>query len=139
MMKLIEVIRGAKTSDETYQVMIDIAKKFGKEVITVNDSPGFVVTRLLVVLTNEAAKMLNEGIATAEDIEKGCTLGLGHSMGPLKTIDITDGVGVTVHCLDYMRAELGDEYRPNPLLKRMVLAGELGRKSGKGFFDYSQK
>lgn len=139
-MRLVEIIRGAKTSDETYQVIKDLAAKFGKETITVNkDAPGFVVVRLFVVLANEAVKLLEEGIATAEDIDKGCQLGLGHAMGPLKSHDITNGIPVTLHCLDYMRNQLGDSYRPCQMWRTKVWAGELGVKTGKGFYDYSQQ
>jgi len=137
-MRLIEIIRGAKTSDETYAVISDLSAKLGKETITVNDSPGFVVTRLFVVLGNEAAKLIAEGVATAEDIDKGCQLGLGHAMGPLRTNDITNGIPVALHCLEYMRAELGEDYRPCPLWRKKAMAGELGVKAGKGFHDYSK-
>ncbi len=139
-MKLVEIIRGAKTSHETIQVIKDVAAKLDKETIVVNkDVAGFVVTRLFVVLSNEAAKLLEEGVATVEDIDKGCQLGLGHAMGPLRSQDIANGIPVVVHCLDYMRTELGECYRPSPLWRRKVEAGELGVNSGKGFYDYSQQ
>ena len=139
-MKLVEIICGAKTSQETTQVIKDVAAKLGKETIVVKkDAAGFVVTRLFVVLSNEAAKLLEEGVATAEDIDKGCQLGLGHAMGPLRSQDIANGIPVVVHCLDYMRTELGECYRPSPLWRRKVEAGELGVNSGKGFYDYSQQ
>ena len=139
-MKLVEIIRGAATSDETYRVVADMAAKLGKETITVNkDTAGFVVVRLFAVLGNEAVKLIEEGVASAEDIDKGCQLGLGHAMGPLKTHDITNGIPVTLHCLDYMREQLGDNYRPCSLWRTKVWAGELGVKAGKGFYDYSQK
>lgn len=138
-MRLIEIIRSAKTSDETYNAIKDLSVKFGKETITVvKDSPGFVVNRLMVVLSNEAAKLLYEGIATAEDIDKGAELGLGHAMGPLRTNDTINGVGITLELLDYMRAEIGDDYRPCPLWRSKVRAGDLGVKAGKGFYDYSK-
>ena len=139
-MRLVEIIRGVKTSDETCQVIKEMSANLGKETIVVNkDVPGFIVTRLFVVLCNEAVKLLEEGVATAEDIDKGCQLGLGHAMGPLKSQDIVNGIPVVVHCLDYMRAELGECYRPSPLWRRKVEAGELGVKTGKGFYDYSQQ
>ena len=138
-MKLIEVIRGVKTSDEAHQVIIDISKKWGKETITVNDSPGFAVSRLFVVLINEAAKLVSEGICTVEDADKGCQLGLGHAMGPLRTCDLTNGMGVSMHALEYMREILGDEYNPAPIIKKKFLAGEFGDWAGKGFYDHTQK
>ena len=138
-MRLIEVIRGAKTSDEAYQVIIDLSHKWGKETITVNDSPGFAVSRLFVVLINEAAKLVYEGICSVEDIDKGCQLGLGHAMGPLRTCDLTNGMGVSMHALEYMREVLGDEYNPCPIIKKKFLAGEHGDWAGKGFYDRSQK
>jgi 3-hydroxybutyryl-CoA dehydrogenase len=139
-MRLVEIIRGFRTSDETCQVIKDMAAKLGKETIIVNkDTPGFVVTRLFVVLSNEAVKLLEEGVASVEDIDKGCQLGLGHAMGPLRSQDISNGMLVALHCLDYMRAELGEDYRPHPFWRRKVEAGELGVKTGKGFYDYSQQ
>ena len=139
-MRLVEIIRGVKTSDETCQVIEEISAKLDKETIIVNkDVAGFVVVRLFAVLSNEAAKLLEEGVATAEDIDKGCQLGLGHAMGPLRSQDIANGIPVVLHCLDYMRAELGECYRPSPLWRRKVEAGELGVKAGKGFYDYSQQ
>ena len=139
-MRLVEIIRGAKTSDETCQVIKDMTVRLGKEAIIVNkDAAGFVVTRLFVVLSNEAVKLLEEGVASAEDIDKGCQLGLGHAMGPLKSQDIANGIPVALRCLDYMRAELGENYRASPLWRRKVEAGELGVKTGRGFYDYSQQ
>jgi 3-hydroxybutyryl-CoA dehydrogenase len=139
-MRLVEIIRGAATSDETYQVISEMSVKLGKETITVNkDTAGFVVVRLFAVLGNEAVKLIEEGVASAEDIDKGCQLGLGHAMGPLKTHDVTNGIPVTLHCLDYMREQLGDSYRPCSLWRTKVWAGELGVKAGKGFYDYSLK
>ena len=139
-MRLVEIICGVKTSQETTQVIKDVATKLDKETIVVNkDVAGFIVTRLFVVLSNEAAKLLEEGVATAEDIDKGCQLGLGHAMGPLRSQDIANGIPVVVHCLDYMRTELGECYRPSPLWRRKIEAGELGVNAGKGFYDYSQQ
>ena len=138
-MKLIEVIKGTKTSPEAYQAIIDISEKWGKETITVNDSPGFAVSRLFVVLINEAAKLVYEGICSVEDADKGCQLGLGHAMGPLRTCDLTNGMGVSMHALDYMREILGDEYNPSPMIKKKFLAGELGDWAGKGFYDHTNK
>lgn len=135
-MRLIEIIRGVKTSDETYQVILDLSTKFGKEPITVNDSPGFVGTRLLVVLVNEAAKLVYEGVCSVEDADRVCQLGLGHAMGPLRTIDLVNGMGVAVHALDYMREILGDEYNPCPIIRKKFLAGELGDWAGKGWYEH---
>ena len=138
-MKLIEVIRSPKTSDETYNTIKDMSANLGKEIITVlKDSPGFIVNRLLVALVNEAAKMLYDGIATAEDIDKAAELGLNHPMGPLKGQDVLNGIGITLELLDYMRAEIGDEYRACPLIRSKARAGETGVKAGKGFYDYSK-
>lgn len=138
-MRLIEVVLGARTSGQTYEVIKNLAVNLNKEIITVKDSPGFVVSRLIGVLTNEAAKILYEGLASAEDIDKACELGLGHAMGPLKTEDLANAIGITLHSLEYLRAELGESYRPCPLWKKKVLAGELGVKAGKGFYTYTRQ
>jgi 3-hydroxybutyryl-CoA dehydrogenase len=139
-MKLVEIICGVKTSRETTQVIKDVAAKLDKETIVVNkDVAGFVVTRLFLVFCNEAVKLLEEGVATAEDIDKGCQLGLGHAMGPFKSQDIVNGIPVGLHALDYMRDELGECYRPRPTWRRKVEAGESGVNAGKGFYDYSQQ
>lgn len=135
-MRLIEVIRGVKTSDGTFNTTLELAARFGKEVITVTDCPGFVTTRLLAVLANEAAKLVYEGIASIEDVDKACQLALGHAMGPLKVLDMTNGLGIMLHTLEYLQAELGEQWRPCRLIKRKVLAGEIGVKARKGFYEY---
>jgi 3-hydroxybutyryl-CoA dehydrogenase len=135
--KLLEIARGLNTSDETVQVVKEVAIKLERDIMVIKDSPGFVSTRLLAVLENEAVKILREGIATAADIDKAAESGLGHPWGPLKTIDMT-GVDLNLHVSDYLRQELGDEYRPSPSLKDMVNAGRLGIKTGKGFHDYTK-
>jgi len=138
-MKLIDITRIAETSDETYEVIKELAAKFGKEIITVKDSPGCCISRLFAVLCNEAGKLLEEGIATAEDIDKGCVLGLGHAMGPFKSQDIVNGVGVTVKCLKTMQAAFGDAYAPTKLQEKMVERGEIGVSVSKGFYDYKKQ
>ena len=138
-MRLIEIVKGVKTSNETIQVIQDVSKKWGKETILVNDSPGFAVSRMFVVLINEAAKLVQEGVCSVEDADKGCQLGLGHAMGPLRTCDLTNGMGVSMHALDYMREILGDEYNPCLLIKKKFAAGELGDWAGKGFYEQPKK
>lgn len=135
-MKLVEIIRGAKTSDETYEVIKQLSASFKKEIITAKDSPNFIGGRLFSVLCNEAAKLVQEGVATVEDVDKACELGLGHAMGPFKTQDMVNGVVITVRSLNYLRSIFGDTYAPTLLQTKMVLAGETGVQAGKGFYKY---
>ena len=134
-MKLIELIRGKHTSTE----VLDISKKFSeslnKTVVTVNDAPGFVTTRLIYVLCNEAANMKKEGIASTEDIDVACKLAFNFPMGPLELSDLV-GNDIYLHIGEYLQKEFGDRYKPSPLLKEMVDNNLLGRKSKKGFYDY---
>lgn len=137
-MKLVEIIRSTKTSDETYEVIKEVSIKLGKEVITSQkDTAGFIVNRIFLAVVNEAAKLVYEGVATPEDVDKGCQLGLGHAMGPLTTSDMT-GIDVVWHVLNVLQEGFGERFLPCPLIKMKFAAGELGRKAGKGFYDYNQ-
>jgi 3-hydroxybutyryl-CoA dehydrogenase len=139
LMKLIEVIRGAKTSDETVNTIVNVSKKMGKEpVIVKKDSPGFIVNRVLVPALNEAIFLVHEGVADPEDIDKAIRLGLNWPMGPLKLLDYV-GLDTTLSIIEVFQKELGDpKYRPCPLLRQMIRAGLLGRKTGKGFYDWKK-
>lgn len=138
LMKLIEIIRGAKTSDDTVNTIVEVSKKMGKEPVVVKkDVAGFVVNRVLIPALNEAVALVDEGVATPEDIDKAIKLGLNWPMGPLTLLDYV-GLDTTLAITEVMTKELDPKYQANPLLRQMVRAGLLGRKSGKGFYDWKK-
>lgn len=136
LMKLVEVIRGLRTSDETTQVIISLAEKMGKIPVQVNDYPGFVSNRVLLPMINEAMYCLMEGVATREAIDQVMKLGMNHPMGPLQLADLI-GLDICLDIMTVLHEGFGDsKYRPCPLLKKMVQAGYLGKKTGRGFYEY---
>jgi 3-hydroxybutyryl-CoA dehydrogenase len=136
-MKLLEVVRALETDEETLATAVEVGKRMGKEVVVIKESPGFITSRINAMIGNEAFYMLQEGIASAADIDKALKLGLNHPMGPFELVDLV-GLDTRLSILEYLHRSLGEKYRPAPLLVQHVKAGRLGRKSGRGVYEYPE-
>jgi 3-hydroxybutyryl-CoA dehydrogenase len=134
-MKLLELVRGLETSEETLGACAAVGERMGKECVTVRESPGFVTSRVNAMIGNEAFYMLQEGVASARDIDKALKLGLNHPMGPFELVDLV-GLDTRLAILKFLHRSLGEKFRPCPLIEQYVAAGRLGRKSGRGVYDY---
>lgn len=136
-MKLLEIVRGLETSEETIATAVEVGVCMGKETVVIKEAPGFITSRINALIGNEAFYMLQEGIASARDIDKALKLGLNHPMGPFEMIDLV-GLDTRLHILEYLHKSLGEKYRPAPLLVQYVKAGRLGRKAGRGVYEYTE-
>ncbi len=134
-MKLVEVVRALETTDAAIATMVDVAQRMGKETVLIRESPGFITSRINAMIGNEAFYMLQEGVASARDIDKALKLGLNHPMGPFELVDLV-GLDTRLSILQYLHRTLGEKFRPCPLLEQHVKGGRLGRKVGKGVYDY---
>jgi 3-hydroxybutyryl-CoA dehydrogenase len=134
-MKLVEIVRALRSAPDTLDAIEQVARRMGKETVLVRESPGFITTRVNATIGNEAFYMLMEGIASARDIDKALKLGLNHPMGPFELVDLV-GLDTRLSILEYLHRSLGEKYRPCPLLAEYVQAGRLGRKVGRGVYDY---
>jgi 3-hydroxybutyryl-CoA dehydrogenase len=137
-MKLLEVVRALETDDDTVTACSEVGRRMGKEVVVIKEAPGFITSRINAMIGNEAFYMLQEGIASAEDIDKALKLGLNHPMGPFEMVDLV-GLDTRLHILEYLHKSLGEKYRPAPLLVQYVKAGRLGRKAGHGVYEYPEQ
>jgi 3-hydroxybutyryl-CoA dehydrogenase len=135
-MKLLEIVTGLETTPETVKVAEEVGRAMGKETVVVRESPGFITSRINAMIGNEAFYMLESGVATATDIDKALKLGLNHPMGPFEMVDLV-GLDTRLHVLEYLHATLGEKFRPCPLMVQYVKAGRLGRKAGRGVYDYT--
>ena len=136
-MKLLEIVRALETDDDTLATAVEVGKRMQKEVVVIKESPGFITSRINAMIGNEAFYMLQEGVASAADIDKALKLGLNHPMGPFELVDLV-GLDTRLHILEYLHKTLGEKFRPAPLLVQYVKAGRLGRKSGRGVFEYPE-
>jgi len=134
-MKLLEIVRALETDDETLAAAVAVGNRMGKEVVVIREAPGFITSRINALIGNEAFYMLQEGVASPHDIDKTIKLGLNHPMGPFEMVDLV-GLDTRLHILEYLHKTLGEKFRPAPLLVQYVKAGRLGRKSGRGVYDY---
>jgi len=137
-MKLLEIVRGLETGEETIAAAVEVGQRMGKETVVIREAPGFITSRINAMIGNEAFYMLQEGIASAHDIDKALKLGLNHPMGPFEMVDLV-GLDTRLHILEYLHRTLGEKYRPAPLLVQYVKAGRLGRKAGRGVYEYPQQ
>ncbi|HZS97316.1 MAG TPA: 3-hydroxyacyl-CoA dehydrogenase NAD-binding domain-containing protein [Terriglobales bacterium] len=137
-MKLLEIVRALETDEDTLNAAVEVGRCMGKEVVVIRESPGFITSRINAMIGNEAFYMLQEGIASASDIDKALKLGLNHPMGPFELVDLV-GLDTRLHILEYLHKMLGEKFRPAPLLVQYVKAGRLGRKSGRGVFEYPEQ
>jgi 3-hydroxybutyryl-CoA dehydrogenase len=136
-MKLLEIVRALETDDDTLATVVEVGKRMKKEVVVIKEAPGFITSRINAMIGNEAFYMLQEGIASAADIDKALKLGLNHPMGPFELVDLV-GLDTRLNILEYLHKSLGEKYRPAPLLVQYVKAGRLGRKSGRGVYEYPE-
>jgi 3-hydroxybutyryl-CoA dehydrogenase len=137
-MKLLEIVRGLETDESTLAACSEVGRRMGKEVVVIRESPGFITSRINALIGNEAFNMLQEGVASASDIDKALKLGLNHPMGPFEMVDLV-GLDTRLHILEYLHKTLGEKFRPSALMVQYVKAGRLGRKSGRGVYDYPEQ
>ena len=137
-MKLVEIVRGLETGEDTLRVTEEVARRMGKETVVVRESPGFITSRINAMIGNEAFFMLEEGVASARDIDTALKLGLNHPMGPFELVDLV-GLDTRLSVLEFLHRTLGEKYRPAPLLVQHVKAGRLGKKVGRGVYDYARE